>query len=56
VDDSVRFRIAARKLLCPEKDRTETDREYLSVKLDDPSFAATISPLWPRVTATTATC
>jgi uncharacterized protein (DUF736 family) len=40
--DSVRFRIAARKLPRLEEDRTGADREYLSVKLDDPSFAVTI--------------
>jgi hypothetical protein len=51
--DSVRFRIAARKLLSWKKTARETDREYLSVKLDHPGFAATIWPLWPWVTATT---
>ena len=38
-----------------KKTARETDREYLSVKLDDPISAAPIWPLWPRVRATMPT-
>jgi len=41
-NDSARSGIAARWLLCLKRGRTGADPEYLSVKLDDPSFPAPI--------------
>jgi hypothetical protein len=48
--DMIAFDFASPRASCCawRKTARETEREYLSVKLDDPSFASTIWPLRPR--------